>query len=224
MTDRPAIFSGPMVRALIRERDPKTMTRRAAWGKWLTVEQCVKSKQKLRIRGDDERVPAYAQRATPWQNVKPGDRIWIKETWQQTDNGILYFADADYMDSIKWRSPIHMPRRLSRITLIVSAVKIERLQDISEADAKAEGIWPAQILVNGRTIDVWFGANENACDETPVRAFELLWETINNPRGYCAEDAPLGWSANPEVVAVTFKTYRTNIDKVGTRHDQEMVA
>lgn len=133
----------------------------------------------------------------------PGDQLWVRETWfrepHPSEFGLtyndmphtwafacaktgkyLYRADAGSevaIDGRRWRPSIHMPRTASRITLEVTDVRVERLQDISEADALAEGVEP------------------EAPDECVI-AFQRLWESINGPSS---------WEANPFVWVVEFK-------------------
>jgi hypothetical protein len=131
---------------------------------------------------------------------RPGDRLWVREAWGYDwfDDGntrawkrVVYKADGtgtpmDNGDKMPWRSPIHMPRWASRLTLIVESVKVERLQDISQEDAAEEGV---------------------KCDMSPrsfVDHFQNLWERINGPGS---------WAANPWVAAIGFKVIRANIDK-----------
>ena len=135
-------------------------------------------------------------RSLRWQ---PGDRLWVREqfsglydydeekvppsAWFQTDP-IWYWADGNPPDG-DWTKPkpsIHMPRWASRITLLVEAVRIERLQDISEADAVAEGmIWPD-------------GADPR--DTTLIGEFIYTWTSINGPGS---------WDANPWVSVTIFR-------------------
>jgi hypothetical protein len=150
---------------------------------------------------------------------QPGDRLWVRESWfqrgkwlpQDTPN-----ADADdvswcgsqeiaYAANVKrpghdWRSrpSIHMPRWASRITLEITGVRVERLQDISEADAWAEGCQRGELDDYGRPFpaDVDHG---NGCTEGWDCAkdwYADLWESINGPAS---------WDANPWVWAVEFK-------------------
>jgi hypothetical protein len=139
MTDLPIIFSGPMVRALLAGR--KTMTRRLA-----------------------KREGRWHNRASPWVRVKPGDRLWVRENISQRPlpsiltgeptNAIVAAYEADDEDVVEsmgfnlvpwWKGGgtlpcIHMPRWASRLTLVVTATKLEPLQDITEEDARAEGV------------------------------------------------------------------------------------
>ena len=129
MTDRPIIFSAPMVRALLDGR--KTQTRRLAW----------------RYPADPENGEFQGQ-ASSWQHVRPGDRLWVREAFAAGRAGnevvALYRATdeqiAEMLTGVRWRPSIHMPRWASRITLTVTNVRRQRLQDISATDATAEGV------------------------------------------------------------------------------------
>lgn len=87
-----------------------------------------------------------------------------------------------------WRSPIHMPRWASRLTLIVESLRVERLQEISEEDARAEGA----MLEYGEGAKI-----------SKRRAFELIWKHINGETS---------WAANPWVAAIGFRVIKANID------------
>ena len=177
--ERPILFSAPMVRAILA--GTKTQTRRMVNAKW------------------SARCP-YGQ---------PGDRLWVRETWQavngndrarhivthpRPDRGWLEYAATPRLDepAYKWRPSIFMPRWASRITLEVTGVRVQRLHDISEADARAEGIDfdPGE----GGTFHV---AGLAGCgSDSAVDAYRKLWEAINGLRS---------WAANPWVWVVEFK-------------------
>lgn len=176
----PIIFSAPMVRALLDGR--KTQTRRLAW-RDLDVP--------------DDWVPECAP--SPWQRVKDGDRLWVRENHRLTDcecieacrgwGHVWYDADESgyrAVSSNKCRPSIHMPRWASRLTLIVTATRIDRLQEISHDDIVQEGV---------------------SGDGGPglPGAFMTLWEKLHGPDS---------WHANPEVVAITFKPILANIDQL----------
>ncbi len=137
-----------------------------------------------------------------------GDRLWVKEairlvTDQEPDDGTgrvlsIYAADNTLTVASAWPwrrkqlSSIHCPRGLSRITLEVTGVRVERLQDISEADAIAEGIEPA-------AAGHWrlYGPDTNVdMDRSPRVAYRSLWESINGPGS---------WDANPWVWVIEVK-------------------
>jgi hypothetical protein len=133
---------------------------------------------------------------------KPGDRLWVRETWRETgslmrvdgkipecgnDDQVVYRADADYDGP--FRPSIHMPRWASRIQLEITAIRVERVQDISEEDALAEGI---------RLYEAHGVPEAEWKRYSPVIRFSALWDSINEARGF-------GWSTNPWVWVVEFK-------------------
>lgn len=206
MTDRPIIFSAPMVRALLDGR--KTQTRRLAW------KPHDRDTEDMRTRVVDGR--RYIK--TAWQSARPGDRLWVRETWAPlaalTHNdpgctalaaGGFYRADrsAEDHEISKWTPAIHMPRWACRITLIVEAVKMERLQDISMVDAVAEGI-ARNPVQNWTWIDYPEGTSAAGWDD-PRQSFRSLWSSLHGPEA---------WAANPEVVALTFRVVKANIDSL----------
>jgi len=122
----------------------------------------------------------------------PGNKLWVRETWAEhpDGDGIIYRATDPGWDAektgVKWRSPRFMPRWASRILLEVTEVCVQRVQDISEEDAKAEGAQQMCLDDLGQTF------------KTYKRGFEALWDTINKKRGY-------GWALNPWVWDINFK-------------------
>jgi hypothetical protein len=131
----------------------------------------------------------------------PGDRLWVRETWQESDSGPDYYA-ADYESKeqagvARWRPSIFMPRRTSRITLEITNVRAEQLHDITEEDAKAEGARDFFEQLPGISRDQTLTSGERA-DGSPVRAgYAVLWDEINGDRAT--------WKTNPWVWAVSFK-------------------
>ncbi len=109
------------------------------------------------------------------------------------------------------RASMHMPRWASRITLELTGVKVERLQDISEADVKAEGIeYATRPFGDWRLIPgIWdlAGVDQTGLQREPPAAikYAYLWNTINKAEGD-------RWADNPWVVAPTFKVHRVNVD------------
>lgn len=194
MKERPIIFSAPMVRAIREGR--KTQTRRV-----VKTGKCPDTGCQLapcEIAGErGERL----YRLCPYG--APGDRLWVRENgWERpyrtekmlregADTWQRYYYDADGLsdqdreDFKAWgfvrRPSIHMPRWASRITLGIEAVRVQRLQDISEYDAIEEG-------VSG-----W--VKDERC-ETARDGFRVLWESIYGPGS---------WAANPWVRAITFR-------------------
>jgi hypothetical protein len=206
MKERPILFSGPMVRAILDAS--KTMTRRVVKPQPLPQHDMVSlcgspgnwmfSNREATMKCHCEML---AQRRCPYG--QPGDRLWVRETWLPHPLGwkIAYYrADGNTyvnprtMLTSKWRPSIHMPRWASRITLEVTGVRVERVADISEEDAKAEGIR----IQKRNTLPDGFGIHDNHYRETAKLAFMDLWNSINAARGY-------GWDVDPWVWVVEFR-------------------
>jgi len=226
MTDRGILFSGPMVRALLA--GTKTQTRR------LINPQPPVGARFAGIHYDGHEPDSFFFNSAPGphkvrQRIADGDRLYVREAWRTgaafdavsprdlpTSVHIAYEADDGRARLTgRFRQGMHMPRWASRITLTVTEVRVQRLQDISEEDAIAEGI--EQHLVgcaDGLERNLWFGVHQCGNDG-PAQAYQDLWESINNPKGYCADDEPNGWEANPWVVAYSFTVAQHNIDQIG---------
>lgn len=208
MADRPILFSAPMIRALLAGR--KTQTRRIA-----KFVEPVGDKWHVHTAGGgmfgctEDEVQRHAADYAP---NAIGDRLWVREafsySWSVKDDParrhlmpLWYWADG-HPDDGDWSKPkpsIHMPRWASRLTLIVTDVRVERLQEISEADAGAEGLeyrldWLPQWR-GGEGMD-WHS-------EFPRDAYAALWDHINGAGA---------WEHNPWVAAYTFTVHHRNID------------
>lgn len=231
-TARPILFSAPMVRALLEGR--KTQTRRllkpqpfAACGQ---IPGAIYASDLSWQIGPGHYVvsskpfaPAAVLEAQQRRYGVPGDLLWVRETWCHTGTGVWSIGDtymaydgevvyrADLERNCVWFPSIHMPRLFSRLTLEITNVRVERLQDISEADAEAEGvefetadppfyyvphIWPHSITGVGV---------EEPGGRHAVRCYGKLWDHINGPGS---------WDANPWVVALSFTVHKQNVDAV----------
>jgi hypothetical protein len=185
MKERPILFSAPMVRAILA--GTKTQTRRVMKPQPLSVDGGVPFGNAPKWAHAE---PGSAVMRCPYG--KRGDRLWVRETWaygihalassHDEDGPFCYAATDSKMSRLctKWRPSIHMPRHASRIKLEVTSVHVERLQDISEADALAEGVnsLPAETRLL-----------------TPRLDYVALWNAINGPGS---------WEANPWVWVVEF--------------------
>jgi len=192
---RPILFSGAMVRAILEGR--KTQTRRVIRGpeKYSRIHEC----------------------GFCCPHGVTGDRLWVREQfsgtyawnaippsgwgWDNTEVPIWYWADGNPPDG-DWTRPkpsIHMPRRYSRITLEITDVRVQRLQDISEDDARAEGVIVGDELQRAEDEATrrrgWIPAARWILSAR--EPFSELWDSIN------AERAP--WNSNPWVWAISFK-------------------
>lgn len=208
--ERPILFSGPMIRALLEGR--KTVTRRALnaqalknIGYGVQLGEC----HELPTEG-----PLHPNSVDYYNDFcpfgQPGDRLWVRETWGLqvrnygggTGEHIVYRAtnpDAIYCKSaegreypVKWKPSIHMHRRSSRILLEITGVRVERLQDITEEQAKAEGV---RLYTDHAELGDWWhveGIETYSAD--PRKSFELLWNFVGGD-----------WDANPWVWCVEFR-------------------
>ena len=175
-------MSGPMVRAVLD--GSKTQTRRVM--KPQPTGSPLRYKDFSWFEGGS--MPDVAS-ACPYG--LPGDQLWVKETFAEIpENGgtIVYRSTDPEWETecgTKWTPSIFMPRKASRLTLEILSVRVERVQDISEADAEAEGIQ--------------FIREHPDADETLTarQLFEALWDSIN------AKKSP--WSANEWVWVISFK-------------------
>ncbi len=182
MKEKPILFSGAMVRAILEGR--KTMTRRV-------VKPQFRNSTEERFFREEQ--PTYL---CPFGI--PSQKLWVRETW--LDDGEtkeqpqwIYRADNENYprhEGQNWKPSIFMPRAASRILLEVTDVRVERLQDITEADARAEGVEP--------DVDAgyWKGYIFPGFYDSAKKSFASLWQSING----------LGsWEQNPWVWVVSFK-------------------
>lgn len=168
--------------------------------------------------------------------IAPGDRLYVREAWHTArsldgapprdiprDADIEHAATARNYAEIglkgKMRPAMFLPRWASRITLTVTDVRVQRLQEISEADAKAEGMWSYQTTEcdsdprldgNAYRETYWHwrrDIEEGDGYSTAKSAFQHLWDSLNVDRGH-------GWDTNPWVAAYTFRPILGNIDEV----------
>jgi hypothetical protein len=220
----PIIFSAAMVRANNQGR--KTNTRRLAWVEngAVTVDYGRKLAAKgWRIDTRDSR-HSYAWRPSPWQRLKAGDRLWVREAWKPhsiyagmkprdiPQSKVFYLADDSYEPSNTPGLPsIHMPRWASRTTLIVTSTKVEPLWNISEADCEAEGIvfetadppfWYVPYIMPHSLTAVGIEERGDLMPR-PVQCFRKLWMLLHGREG---------WDANPDVVAISYRVIQANID------------
>jgi hypothetical protein len=222
MTSRPILFSAPMVRALLDGR--KTQTQRAVKPMagqqqgWLMPRllDSVRHVEIVRLRAEDggdlgaQLTHPMSRKGDPLGWVRcpygqPGDELYVKETWRPLPGvfaphdwrDVEWRASPPHVSGPRWRSPLHLPRALSRITLRVTSVGVERLQAISEADAMAEGI-ESVLPIDGdsmRTYRDYLGSSD-PCEwfGRPRDSYRSLWESINGAGS---------WAANPWVWVIS---------------------
>ena len=191
---KPIIFSTPMVQAILDGK--KTQTRRV-----IKIDDAPEN-WKISIAGTsivrtepyDVKLPRYAA----------GDILWVRETFCEvpyeynhipikgghiTIPKYAYKADSERDYTGIWKPSIHMPREAARIFLMVKAIRAEKLRDISETDAIAEGV------------NHQWGINHNGektLEKVCTTVFKELWDSLNEKRGY-------GWNTNPWVWVIEFE-------------------
>lgn len=224
--EKPILFSGPMVRAILDGR--KKQTRRVMKPQ---PEDVIDRNRPLGYRlpgnvsipinlanvNDSVLVREHTLPQCPYG--VPGDRLWVRETWQyfggdedlyQKERGAVAYCATwesdrclwkegmaeptalDYWPDV-WRPSIFMPRWASRISLEITEVRVQRVQEISEEDAIAEGISEDRGAYQN-----YFLKNAPP-NQTPRSSFYSLWDSINLKRGF-------GWESNPWVWCVSFKS------------------
>lgn len=209
MRDIPIIFSAPMIQALLADR--KTQTRRII-------------KKPAALNALDVFGPSFLLKPGNVDLIRyaDGDRLWVRECWSDQDcceGEAMYRASAhddgllpEEVADTRWRPSIHMPRWASRLTLVVEEVRVQRLHDISETDAIAEGV--EMCSPRPRGMSGWRDYGDKPEDTSrryfsdPRKSFQSLWDSINGPTA---------WDANPFVVALTFAVHRSNIDALRRR-------
>jgi len=207
MRERPIILNSEMVKAVLDGR--KTQTRRIVK---------LNDSGRVKFHGRQWHIDDYnVAIACPFGEV--GDRLWVRETWSEDfanyyPNDRVWYAanddrrmDIEVVDGVRgifspesnvhvpfrWRPSIHMPRWASRITLEITGVRVERLQDISEADARSEGIKLAGDLLPEYP-ETYLTPNGDFA--TATVAFQRLWQSIYGDES---------WDSNPWVWVIEFK-------------------
>mgnify|MGYP000932406226 FL=1 len=185
---KPIIFSTPMVQAILDGR--KTQTRR------VIIPQPDRFFEVDDTPGNFHIYDVEWGLGRIYPKYQVGDILWVRETWATVSSGIIEYK-ATYIEpytgsteidhigkKITWRPSIHMPREAARIFLKVTNIRVERLQEITEEYAIAEGM--SKTLVDGV---VFISAKGN---------FHVFWDSLNIKRGY-------GWDTNPWVWVVEFE-------------------
>ena len=182
MKARPILFSAPMIRALLEGR--KTQTRRV-----------VKAKELSGILPESHVL--IAKDLCP--HGKPGDLLWCREKFHTCPHHdeAFYYSDNENlprkcMAHKHWKPSIFMPRWASRLTLEITDVRVERLWDISNKDAAAEGIFTPEI------------GYANLRENAPRIQYAALWESIHGPGS---------WDTNPWVWVIEFDVHQCNVDE-----------
>ena len=206
MKERPILFSGEMVRAILNNR--KTQTRRVLKKQPLDI---------LPMKVPDAWVTLRTREPEPHGDLIrcrfgiSGDRLWVREKWAHDDpdctdvkcgniDHIWWYASENkivadsFAGKAHWRPSIHMPRWASRITLEIVKIRVERLHAITTEDILAEGIKQTKD-------EFWLGPLAGVPDYPWGRAelaYAARWNELNDKRGH-------GWDDNPFVWVIEFK-------------------
>jgi hypothetical protein len=219
MTEKPILFSAPMVRAILAGK--KTMTRRVI----KPQPECITDKG---IYIDRKGSVLFQNKESKLGKYQVGNVLWVREKFQiypaqeflsrsremkpyekipkQKPESYYVEYAAEQEAQRKWRLSIHMPRWVARLFLKIRGVRVERLQDISNADVRKEGICGEEYEVscensynNGNcTFRTKFNNDCNGCFQSARAQFSCLWDTLNAKRGY-------GWESNPWVWVYEFE-------------------
>ena len=242
--ERPIIFSGEMVKAILDRK--KTMTRRVVKSNFINhykhahiIRQSTDKKREGKAYFYDTPVGSMVLSSQLVNNPygKVGDRLWVRETWapvnscgesalaykadneiiclseneefldeygtlNYTDPRLAKYAFADWADDLvngvegAWKSPITMPRWASRILLEITDIRVERLNDISEADAKKEGMPPSHPSIDKISMQHGFNSFSQSC-------FAQSWDSLYD------ENSPKRWANNQWVWVIEFKVIKS---------------
>jgi hypothetical protein len=248
ITEIPLLFSTEMVRANLEDR--KTQSRRPRGLKeinyapelWILVDRVAGIKGGELHFGFGYTIESLEVVKSPYG--KPGDLLWFRETWNsihdaETDQFLKYGYKADWSQGVTshpknkgiWSPSIHMPKAASRIWAMVEDIRVERLQDISEEEAKAEGIekhyselfkeWRYRDYFDGKRRARAFAQFPEMAKQTgfgsmpwpdwrdPISSFNSLWLSINGRES---------WDANPWVWVIQYrilsKTGRPDLETI----------
>ena len=231
MKERPILFSTLIVQAILNGNKTQTRRivkpSKGEQSRWLTPELINDVPHGEIINGGWQMHHPMAgknidnikiEHGSPlgWINCpygKIGDILWVRETWLKCANGFIYRADhhgdnklispsgKPFDKSVKWKPSIFMPREACRILLEVMDVRVERLQEITEEDAKAEGITDVEFYPDeGFPLSVGHMAGKDdgktSLHTTRVKAYTALWGSINGKGS---------WEKNPWVWVIEFK-------------------
>ncbi|HGP4154511.1 TPA: hypothetical protein ACLMQJ_002726 [Yersinia enterocolitica] len=216
MNEKPILFNSEMVNAILSGR--KTQTRRIISEKTLHLFGVAASAGECHlIEMCDQRSQSFYAEFCPLG--KPGDQLWVREAFATglcTKSTLAYRAthktedlEEGWGETIKWTPSIHMPRWASRINLLITSVRVERLNDISEQDAMAEGITAKEVIIEtryegGGHVEItaerfFFVGGDDEGYESAEEAFAELWDSI-----YGQKEGE-NWQANPWVWVIEFE-------------------
>ena len=194
MAIKPILFNTEMVRAILDGR--KSCTRR--------VIKLPENMDGIPVgKGGDSSNPLgfMYPGCIKRPQYQPGDILYVRETWKKAPNGYYYYEDwqrNDIADITKWKPSIYMPKEAARIWLKVMNVRVERLQEITDEQAKREGIQYDECP----TGFAWKQETDmHNCYTTPIGAMQALWNSTIKK----SDLDRYGWDANPYVWVIEFE-------------------
>ena len=217
MKERPILFKGPMIRAILDGK--KTQTRRLNGLKHLQDYTAVS--KHVTSQTFDFHFPGGVGQVVKCPYGVVGDHLWVREAWcaharydgmrpsvlpeiKYLQNGITYMADVYKGEKSTWmgktRPSIFIPRKHSRITLEITDIRVERVQDISDADVLREGAKKIDGDNEWGGADLYYSFSRPKMYGYPKDAFADLWDSINVKK--------YPWVSNPWVWCVSFKVIK----------------
>lgn len=203
-SERPILFSTPMVQAILDGR--KTMTRRAIKLPFnvptgFYPDRYNKGEQWTFWNNEGGSLLPYFK--CPYGQV--GDVLWVRETWSplvigggKNFDSIAYKANGDEPSSIGWKPSIFMPKSACRLKLRITSIRVERLNEISEKDAKKEGVEIVELPPTGKWYKCYTGKFTTGFSSA-ISSFRSLWESINGKES---------WIENPWVWVIEFEVIK----------------
>lgn len=197
MKERPILFSTEMVQSILEGR--KTMTRRILKDPLpIGVHWWQVSDGELIYRIVDSKT---VQTHCKCPYGQPGDQLWVREKWKNDHGQVNFFAgnsevehNVAYRELTKWKPSIHLKKKDSRINLLIKSIRVERLQDISQDDARKEGVYCSESPIGPCYLD--YQSNQCNAMTTPKHSFKSLWTKINGSGS---------WKSNPWVWVIEFE-------------------
>ena len=206
---KPIIFSTPMVKAILD--GIKTMTRRVVIPQPDSDDPSihyVDCEGFQTVPGNESEIWYQTEDGDNGKSkINRGDILWVRETHFLYKNTVYFKADEIHSEleklgiKFKWKSPYHLYRKDARIYLKVKSVKVERLNDITEEDAKAEGISREhRMMMYSHAV----GVTVEHIKRIYRDEFQIIWNDINAKRGY-------SWESNPWVWVYEFEKINTSV-------------
>ena len=206
MKEKPILMSTPMVRAILDGR--KTQTRRIVKNIPSVCNSVRDSEDKTYLRGVSDNGSALWMIDSPWSI---GDILWVRETWHPKRHSMPTGWKYEYRATAEedgnptdepWKPSLFMPKDACRIKLRITNIRAERLQDISEEDSKAEGVYFYGWDDHHQDDYKNYLYDDKNCDDwglkTARESYTSLWESINGKGS---------WDKNPWVWVITFEIY-----------------